>query len=66
MTAAGVYGRFGVLSRVELERFFHLDDEVSMSEVVCMDFRSPLHMFGSRGANVGSLRDVSWLTWFFV
>ena len=24
--AAG-YGRFGALSRVELERFFHLDDE---------------------------------------
>jgi TnpA family transposase len=25
--AVGGYGRFGVLSRVELERFFHLDDE---------------------------------------
>ncbi|WP_245546994.1 DUF4158 domain-containing protein [Nocardia brevicatena] len=25
--SAGGYGRFGVLSRVELERFFHLDDE---------------------------------------
>ena len=23
----GGYGRFGVLSRVELERYFHLDDE---------------------------------------
>ncbi|WP_246133578.1 DUF4158 domain-containing protein [Mycobacterium helveticum] len=29
MTNEGVpgYGRFGSLSRVELERFFHLDDE---------------------------------------
>lgn len=25
--SAGGYGRFGVLSRVEMERFFHLDDE---------------------------------------
>ncbi|MGW5516807.1 DUF4158 domain-containing protein [Nocardia africana] len=25
--ASGGYGRFGSLSRVELERFFHLDDE---------------------------------------
>ena len=25
--AVGGYGRFGVLSRVEMERFFHLDDE---------------------------------------
>ncbi|MFE3800419.1 DUF4158 domain-containing protein [Nocardia tengchongensis] len=24
---ASAYGRFGVLSRVELERYFHLDDE---------------------------------------
>ena len=27
MTDEGGYGRFGALSRVELERFFYLDDE---------------------------------------
>jgi hypothetical protein len=37
-----------------------------MSENVCTDVRSPLRMFGSEGANVGSSRDVSWLIWFFV
>jgi hypothetical protein len=27
VTDEGGYGRFGALSRVELERFFYLDDE---------------------------------------